>query len=123
VSLRGWLKRIEREAREDFVEVRQRDGRVLYFERMEVLKALFLARYDAALGRSPEPSAVLDALEGATLESRRAVEEISSTGTFFDLEPRDPTGPYSTAGRGSLRAVGDCPPHIEPRFSSVLSGL
>jgi hypothetical protein len=91
--VRGWLKRLEREAREDFVEVRQRDGRVLYFERMEVLKALFLARYDAALGRSPEPSAVLDALEGATPASRRAVEEISSTGTFFDLEPRDPTAP------------------------------
>ncbi len=65
MGLRGRLKRLEREARGDLVRVDQGDGRVLYFERMEVLKALFLHSYDAALGLPPEPSAVMDALEYA----------------------------------------------------------
>jgi hypothetical protein len=93
VGLRGRLKRLEREARDDLVRVGQRDGRVLYFERMEVLKALFLFRYNAALGLPPDPSDVMDALEHATPESRRAVEELGQGGTFFDLEPHDPTAP------------------------------
>ena len=93
MGLRGRLKRLEREARGDLVRVDQRDGRVLYFERMEVLEALFLHSYDAALGRPPEPSEVMEALEGATPESRRAVEELGEGGTFYDLEPHDPTAP------------------------------
>ncbi len=91
MGLRGRLNRLEREARGDLVRVDQRDGRVLYFERMEVLKALFLSRYNAALGLPPEPSDVMDALEHVTPSSRRAVEEIGQGGTFFDLEPHDPT--------------------------------
>jgi hypothetical protein len=93
MGLRGRLKKLEREARGDLVRVDQRDGRVRYLERMEVYKALFLRSYDAALGRPPEPSAVLDALEHATPSSRRAVEELGQGGTFFDLEPHDPRAP------------------------------
>jgi hypothetical protein len=93
MGLRGWVKRLEREARGDLVRVDQRDGRPLYFERMEVYGALFLRAYDAALGRPPEPSAVLDALENATPDSRRAVEDLTEGATFFDLEPRDPDAP------------------------------
>jgi hypothetical protein len=37
MSLRGWVKRLEREARGDFVEIRQRDGRALYFDRMHFM--------------------------------------------------------------------------------------
>jgi hypothetical protein len=91
VGLRGRLNRLEREARGDLVRVDQRDGRVLYFERMEVLKAMFLRSY-AAVGRPPEPSAVMEALENATPASRRALEEeLGTAGTFYDLEPHDPT--------------------------------
>jgi hypothetical protein len=36
---------------------------------------------------------VLDALEGATPESRRAVEEMSTGGFYADLEPREATEP------------------------------
>jgi hypothetical protein len=45
------------------------------------------------LGRPRCSSDVLDALEGATPESRRAVEEMSSGDFFADLEPRDTTVP------------------------------
>ncbi len=93
MGLRGWLKRLEREARGDLLKVDQRGGRVVYLERMEVLKAVFLHRHDAALGRPPQPSAVLDALEDATPESRHAVEELAATGTFFHMEARDPDAP------------------------------
>jgi hypothetical protein len=45
------------------------------------------------LGRPRCSSDVLDALEGATPESRHAVEEMSTGGFYADLEPRDTTVP------------------------------
>ena len=54
---------------------------------------MFLAKYDDALGRPRHSSDVLDALEGATPESRRAVEEMSSGSFYADLEPREATAP------------------------------
>lgn len=93
MSLRGWLKRLEREASEDAVLIRGRDGSIRAFDRMHVMAEMYLARLDAALGEPPRPSDVMDALEGATPESRRAVEEIGSGGAFFDLKPRDPDAP------------------------------
>jgi hypothetical protein len=51
---------------------------------------MYLAQLDAALGRSEaqrRSSDVLDALQGATAESRRAVEEMSTGGFTEDLEP------------------------------------
>ena len=77
--------------------IHQRDGSVRGFDRMHVMAQMYLARFDAALGRSPHSSDVLDALENATPESRRAVEDLVRGGTFLDpyldLEPRDPTAP------------------------------
>ena len=54
---------------------------------MHVMGQMYLARVDAATGRPRSSSDVLDALEGATPESRRAVEEMSSCGFTEDLKP------------------------------------
>ena len=91
MGVRDVLRRLRREASEDAVLIRQCDGSVKAFDRMDVTEQMYLARLDAALGRSRSSSDVLDALEGATLESRRAVEEMSAGGFFADLEPRDAT--------------------------------
>jgi hypothetical protein len=93
MGLRDVLRRLKREASEDAVVIRQRDGSVKTFDRMDVLAEMYLARVDAALGRPRSSSDVLDALEGATPESRRAVEEMSAGGFTADLEPRDPSAP------------------------------
>jgi hypothetical protein len=58
---------------------------------------MYLAQLDAALGRPRRSSDVLDALEGATLESRRAVEEMSYGDFFADLEPREATATSRTS--------------------------
>jgi hypothetical protein len=71
--------------------IRQRDGSVRSFDRMHVMGQMYLAQVDDALGRPRSSSDVLDALEGATPASRRAVEEMSSGGFFADLKPRDAT--------------------------------
>jgi hypothetical protein len=94
--MRGWIRRLEREAAEGAVLIRQRDGSVRIFDRMHVMAQMYLARLDDALGRSEaqrRSSDVLDALEGAAPESRRAVEEMSSGGFYADLEPREATEP------------------------------
>ena len=90
VGLRGRLKRLEREAREGAVLIHQRDGSVRGLDRMHVMAQMYLARYDAALGLPPRSSDsdVLEALENATPESRRHVEEMSrSSFVPDDLEP------------------------------------
>jgi hypothetical protein len=93
MGLRDVLRRLRREASEDAVVIRQRDGSVRAFDRMDVMGQMYIAYVDDALGRLRRSSAVLEALEGATPESRRAVEEMS-TGSFYgDLEPREATGP------------------------------
>jgi hypothetical protein len=72
------------------VLIRQRDGSVRAFDRLHVMGQMYLAQLDAALGRSEaqrRSSDVLDALEDATPESRRAVEEMSTGSFFADLEP------------------------------------
>ena len=91
MGLRETLRRLRREASEDAVLIRQRDGSVRAFDRMDVMGQMYLARVDDALGRPRYSSDVLDALEGATPESRRAVEEMSACGFTGDLEPS--TGP------------------------------
>jgi hypothetical protein len=40
VGLRGWLKRLEREARGEFIEIPQRDGAVKRFAPSEGMEAL-----------------------------------------------------------------------------------
>ena len=94
--MRGWIKRLEREAAEGAVLIRQRDGSVRIFDTLHVMGQTYLAQLDDALGRSEaqrRSSDVLDALEGATPESRRAVEEMSTGGFYADLEPREATEP------------------------------
>ena len=93
MGLKDVLRRLRREASEDAVVIRQRDGSVKTFDRLHVLAQMFLIRVDAATGRPRSSSDVLDALEGATPESRRAVEEMGSGGFYADLEPRDTTAP------------------------------
>ena len=93
MALRDVLRRLKREASEDAVLIRGRDGSVRAFDRMHLMGQMYLAQLDAAPGRPRRSSDVLDALEGATPESRRAVEEMSSGDCFADLEPRDTTAP------------------------------
>jgi len=91
--VRRWVRRLEREAADGAVLIRQRDGSVRIFDRLHVMGQMYLAQFDDALGRPLSSSDVLDALEGATPESRRAVEEMSTGGFYADLEPRESTGP------------------------------
>jgi hypothetical protein len=93
MALRDLLRRLRREASRDAVLIHQRDGTVRAFDRMHVMAELYLAKLDAALGRPRRSSDVLDALDGATPESRRAVEEMCRSGFTGDLEPREPVEP------------------------------
>ncbi len=60
---------------------------------MHVMGQMYLAQVDDALGRPRRSSDLLDVLEGATPQSRRAVEEMSYGDFFADLEPREATAP------------------------------
>lgn len=104
MGLRSWVKRLEREAAQGAVLIRGRDGSVRAFDRMHVMGQMYLAYVDDALGRSEaqrRSSDVLDALENATPESRRAVEEMSTGGFYADLEPRDTTAPVEDLSEGA----------------------
>ena len=74
MGLRGRLKRLEREAREGAVLIYQRDGSVRAFDAMDVHAETFLAQTDLYKGEA-RPSEVLEAVRGATPESRAAFEE------------------------------------------------
>jgi hypothetical protein len=95
MGLRDVLRRLRREASRDAVLIHQRDGSVKPFDKMHVMGQVYLAKLDAALGRPRRSSDVLAALDGATRESRRAVEEMSACGFTgdLDLEPREPVEP------------------------------
>ena len=104
MGLRSWVKRLERVAAQGAVLIRQRDGSVKAFDRVHVMGQMYLAYVDDALGRSEaqrRSSDVLDALENATPESRRAVEEMSTGGFYADLEPRDTTAPVEDLSEGA----------------------
>jgi hypothetical protein len=92
-GVRRRLKRLVREAKQGAVLIHQRDGTVRAFDKMDVMGQLYLARLDAALGRPRRSSDVLRALDGATRESRRVVEEMSACSFTGDLEPREPVEP------------------------------
>ena len=92
-GVRGRLSRLRREASQDAVLIRQRDGTIRAFDKMHVMGQVYLARLDAALGRPARRSEVMDALDGATPESRRAVEEMSSGGFTADPAPREANEP------------------------------
>ncbi len=67
------MRRLKREAEEGAVVVRLRDGTARYFEDMDVFAEMFLADMDLLRGVSRD-SEVLDAVRGATPESREAFE-------------------------------------------------
>jgi hypothetical protein len=92
-GVRARLRRLAREAKQGAVFIYQLDGSVKPFDKMDVLAEVYLAKLDAALGRPRRSSDVLDALDGATPESRRAVEEMSSGGFTADLVPGEATEP------------------------------
>jgi Zn/Cd-binding protein ZinT len=73
-SVRGRLRRLEREAKEGAVLIHQRDRSVKAFDAMEVGMEMFMAHYELFMGNSYK-SEVLEAVRGATLESRAAFEE------------------------------------------------
>jgi hypothetical protein len=95
MGLRDVLRRLRREASRDAVLIYQRDGTIRAFDRMHVMGQVYLAKLDAALGHPRRSSDVLDALDGATRESRRSVEEMCISGFTgdLDLEPREPVEP------------------------------
>lgn len=70
----GRLRRLERGAQSEGVILRLRDGRLRVFDQMEVAAEMFLCQMDLMLGNA-RPSEVLDAVRGATPESRYAFEE------------------------------------------------
>jgi hypothetical protein len=58
VTLRNWIKRLERHASEDLESFELLDGSTYYCDRLETYKELFLYAYDVQLGRGdkwPEP--------------------------------------------------------------------
>jgi hypothetical protein len=68
-----WIRRLERNARSNRAILKMRDGSTRTFDDMEVFGEMFLAHVDLMCGRQPE-SEVLDAVRGATPESRAAFE-------------------------------------------------
>ncbi len=92
-GVRGRLRRLARETKQSAVFIYQRDGSVKPFDKVHIMGQVYLAKLDAALGRPRRSSDVLDALDGATPESRRAVEEMSSGGFTADPAPREATEP------------------------------
>jgi hypothetical protein len=61
MGLRGRLRRLERDAREDLASFELLDGSIYYYDRLETYKELFLHAYDVQLGDAdkwPEPPEV-----------------------------------------------------------------
>ena len=89
MALRDRLRRLTRQAEEDGVLIRQRDGTVRVFDVLDVDKAMFLAQFELFKGES-YPSEVLDAVRNATPESKAAFEErfgsITMTGRIIAAE-------------------------------------
>jgi hypothetical protein len=61
MGLRRWMKRLERDAREDLESFELLDGSTYYYDRLETYKELFLHAYDLEIGDAhkwPEPPEV-----------------------------------------------------------------
>jgi hypothetical protein len=74
MGLRGWIKRLERDAQKDMVILRLRGGGISVFSDIEIFKEMFLCRMDLFRGEA-RPSEVYDAVRSATPESRAAFED------------------------------------------------
>jgi hypothetical protein len=70
----GRLRRLQREAAKEGVVLRLRDGGIRVFSDQEVFQEMFLTQMDLMSGKA-RPSEVLDAVRGATPESRAAFEQ------------------------------------------------
>jgi hypothetical protein len=74
VSFKHRLCRLQAKAVESGILIHQQDGSVRVFEVMQVQKELFLAQADLLRGTARE-STILEAVRGATPESRASFEE------------------------------------------------
>jgi hypothetical protein len=74
MGLKSRLQRLQREAAKEGVVLRLRDGGISVFSDQEVFGEMFLTQMDLMSGRA-RPSEVLDAVRGATPESRAAFED------------------------------------------------
>ncbi len=74
MGLKDRLNKLRREAEGDAVVIRLRDGTARYFDDNTVWGEMFLAKVGLFRGTAPDYP-VLDAVLGATPESRRAFEE------------------------------------------------
>ena len=83
MSLKGRLRRVAREAEGDGIMLRQKDGTTRVFDAMEVNAQMFLAQMDLFTTSEPRiDNEVLEAVRGATPESRQAFEERFGPITF-----------------------------------------
>jgi hypothetical protein len=73
MSLRNWMKRLEREAKGEYVVLNLRDGSTRLFSDQEVFTEMFLTKMELFRGEA-RPSEVLNAVREATPESRAAFE-------------------------------------------------
>jgi hypothetical protein len=61
MGFRNWIKRLERDVREDLESFERIDGTIYYYDRLETYEELFLYAYDVQLGDAdkwPEPPEV-----------------------------------------------------------------
>jgi hypothetical protein len=84
MGLKGWLKRIERDAREGCDSFELLDGSTYYYDPVETSKELFLHAYDVELGEGdkwPEPPEICRKMceakdPGAVLERFRPEDPV-----------------------------------------------
>jgi hypothetical protein len=83
VTLRNWIKRLERRAREDLESFELLDGSTYYYDRLQTYKELFLHAYDVQLGEAhkwPEAPEVY----------RKMCEAKDPAEVLEQFEPEDP---------------------------------
>jgi hypothetical protein len=91
MGLRGWLKRLEREARGEMVSFELLDGRRYYHD--PTAGELFLHFYECATGGNPDtwpeaPEVIRKVTEAR--DPQAALESVSLPGSYFDIFPYDP---------------------------------
>jgi len=83
MGLRGWIKRLERDASEELESFKLLDGSTYYYDRLETYKELFLHAYDVQLGEGdkwPEPPEVY----------RKMCEARNPAAVLERFKPEDP---------------------------------
>ncbi len=86
-SFNGWVRRLEGRAAGDSVTVPQVDGTVVTFEAGEFFLALFVGQADASAGVVPT-GPVVDAINGATPETRARITRLAASGQGGDFMRR-----------------------------------